>query len=217
MNIIDIIIILVIGLSIFLGYKKGLLRSLYSVGGYFISIFLGFILREPITDILNKTSLPAKISEAVEKKIIAYNGGNSEIQEGLKLPPAFDNILTKLKGSALSDYKADMVKQITSVIVSIIAIIIIIIIVLIISLALKKVILAARKLPIIKQVDALGGMALGLLQGVIILSLAFLVLYMFSSSDKLQGLISLVDKSKLAIFFFKKNILLILISKMKIF
>ena len=214
MNIIDLVIILTIGISIFIGYKRGFLISAFSLGSIFLSIFFGFVLRKPLISIINKTSLPSKISLGVEKKIVNFNEG---VEGSLKLPATFENLLSKFKGDILSGAQDAVVQKITSLIVTIAAILITIIIILILLFIFKKTLLAARKLPVIKQLDKLGGIALGLVQAFVALSLGFLVIYLFSSSEKLQGIVVLVEKSKLSPIFFEKNILLVLISKMKIF
>ena len=68
MNIADLVVIIVILLFGFLGYRRGLLMGIYSIGAYFIAIFLGFILRKPVVAFLNKTPLHDKVYDNVYQR-----------------------------------------------------------------------------------------------------------------------------------------------------
>ena len=72
---IDIIIIAIIGVCIFLGYKRGLIGVIFKILSFFIAVIVALVLFKPVSYfVINNT----KIDEQIESSII-------EIIEGKKL------------------------------------------------------------------------------------------------------------------------------------
>lgn len=229
MNIADIIVILIIGIFAFIGYKRGLLLSIYSFGSYLIAIFLGFILRKPVSLFINSTPIPEKIHENVYNKLLEVNESKAgevtvkakDYIESLNYPSLVENFLKKnienLETERMFTSIADEISdKVTALIVSILAFLVTVIIVLIAMLVIKALIKTARKLPVIKQFDGLGGLILGTVEGLLIVCIAVLVLYLFSSREGFKPVINMVENSLIAKFFFEKNLLANLLSKLKL-
>lgn len=66
--ILDIIIILIIGLNIYLGYKKGLIEVAFNVFAFFIAIIATLILFNPISNLVIQNT---EIDENIKKSIIS--------------------------------------------------------------------------------------------------------------------------------------------------
>ena len=72
--ILDLILIAIFALSIFLGYKKGLIGVVFGLCAFLVSIVLTFILYIPITNaVINNTDFDEKIEE-----FIIENGTSEE-------------------------------------------------------------------------------------------------------------------------------------------
>lgn len=103
MNIADIVVIVVILLFAFLGYRRGLLMGIYSIGAYFIAIFIGFLLRKPVVAFIYKTPLPDKVYNNVYARLVEHNvskgqealANTEDYIESLKLPSLIENFLKK--------------------------------------------------------------------------------------------------------------------------
>ncbi|MGI6530015.1 MAG: CvpA family protein [Clostridia bacterium] len=228
MNIADIVVIVVILLFAFLGYRRGLLMGIYSIGAYFIAIFIGFLLRKPVVAFIYKTPLPDKVYNNVYARLVEHNvskgqealANTEDYIESLKLPSLIENFLKKniQTGEGAFEALAESISdKVTAFIVSVFAFLITFILVLIIMLVLKRIIKFARELPVIKQVDSVGGVLLGVLEGILIVSVVLLFIYMFSSRESLAPLVQKIEESAIAKLFFEKNFLANIISKLKIF
>lgn len=74
--IIDLLIIAIVGLSIWMGYKKGLTKSLLKIFNFFIALIISIILFNPISDIvINNT----EVDEVIQDSIISKFSNNEEI------------------------------------------------------------------------------------------------------------------------------------------
>lgn len=229
MNIADIIVILIIGVFAFIGYKRGLLLSIYSFGSYLIAFFLGFILRKPVSSFLASTSIPDRIHENVYNKLLEMNESKAgeltvkakDYIEGLNYPAHIENFLKRnvedIETERLFTQIADEIStKVTSLIVSILAFLIVVIIVLIAMLVIKMLIKTARKLPVIKQVDSVGGLLIGIVEGFLLIAVVILVIYMFSSRESFKPVINIIEDSLIANFLFEKNWLATILSKLKL-
>lgn len=56
MFIVDIVLVAILALAGFLGYKKGLVNTIFSVVAFFISIILSFILYTPVANFINNNT-----------------------------------------------------------------------------------------------------------------------------------------------------------------
>ncbi len=76
----DIIVILVMALTIFLGYKRGLIGVAVKLLGFVISLVIALIFYTPVSDyIINNTDIVANLEEVIESKI--YSGDEEESTE----------------------------------------------------------------------------------------------------------------------------------------
>ena len=73
--IVDIILIAIIILNIFIGYKKGLIKVVFNIFAFFIAIVVSLILFKPVSNIIiNNTEIDDKIRE----KILSVNNYDEE-------------------------------------------------------------------------------------------------------------------------------------------
>ena len=74
--IVDILIVLIIGLCIFAGYKKGLMKVLFKIVSFILALIIALILHGPISNfIINNTN----IDENLETLIINNIDPNNEV------------------------------------------------------------------------------------------------------------------------------------------
>lgn len=91
----DLLIIGIIGLSTFIGYKQGLVKALIKIFSFVIAIVISLILYKPVSNIVIKnTSIDDNIKNAIIEKILP--DGVEEDQEII----IEDNITNKIKGEA---------------------------------------------------------------------------------------------------------------------
>lgn len=188
--IIDIVIIAIILLCIYGGYKKGLIGMAFSIVSFIAALIIAFILFTPVsTFVINnmefddniKTSIVNKFTE--EQKVEASTEGNNEENSISYITNYINNQLTETKDKTVEIVATEIselcVKGIVFIALFIVARI---------GLAFFKMIANfISKLPLINQVNKLGGIIFGLLKGLIItygvLAILLLVSPLFNGSQ----------------------------------
>ena len=164
--IVDIILIALIALSIFLGYKKGLASLAIKLCAFVIAILITFILYRPIANLfINTTS----IDESIENTI--YNKVTEMIQKD-----ETNELTSDLIESAKQGMLEQSARELAINIVyggTIIILFIIVRIALILVSALANLV---AKLPIIKQANEVGGAIYGLLRAIVIIYAILLII-----------------------------------------
>ena len=146
--VVDIIIIAILALSIFLGYKKGLIELGIKAVAVIIAIVGTLILYRPITNIIvNTTSLDENIEQAIMEK------SGSIVGDGTTENAIEDGIVSEIQNQMLPNAAHELSLNIIRAGVMLILYIVI-------KIALKFVTALANliaKLPILDQFNKLGG------------------------------------------------------------
>lgn len=149
--VIDLIVIGIILLCTFIGYKQGLVKAAIKILSFFIAIIISLALYKPVSSIIIKnTQIDDNIKNAIVQKIIPE--GMEETQE-VKLS---DDIVTKLVGGATSTI-TEIAEAFS---IKIIEVTVLIILFIVIKIALKFVLLLTNiitKIPLIKQANEIRG------------------------------------------------------------
>lgn len=91
----DLLIIGIVGVSTFIGYKQGLVKALIKIFSFVIAIVISLALYKPVSNIIIKnTAIDDNIKNAIIEKILPE--GADKNQEVI----IEDNIVNKIKGEA---------------------------------------------------------------------------------------------------------------------
>jgi len=221
MNIADFIVIGIIIIAGIIGLFKGLINTLYKLVTYILAIYLSFTLAKPISTWFYGTSIYIKIQEGITN-FISKLGLNFENLENLSP----ENISNAIKGMPLPDSVNQSVAEtissiggsahtmLESFVMTITNLIILVLCGLILFLVLKvlfslfgHVIKGITQIPIIKQLDKVGGSILGSIIGIVIVFVLGIVLTFFVSNESLQPVFVVVNNSMFAHYFYNSNIL----------
>jgi len=217
MNIIvDLIILGIVALCVFLGYKKGLVGVVLKILSFLIAIVISFILFKPVSLlVINYTPLDEKIETYIYQTIagesIENTDPNVEMQLDVSNVPQFmANNITNIVEKASDDAKINVAQLVSnSLAVNIVQLIVLLSLFAISRILLLLVKTASDKLtelPIIKQFDKTGGIIYGLLQGLLVV---FVVLAIISFIQ-IPILLSFVQSSFVGSILFNNNILLMI-------
>lgn len=224
MNWLVIIVLLIIVLNVYIGRKMGLIKILFSMLSMLISILLTIIINPYVQNVAyNNKMIYEKIYNAVdtaiESKEASEIGGKTNNKEEyikkLKIPA---NISRAIKeddsGSKVTKkFKQYVNEYITKIIIDTISFIITFLIVFILVWALSKGLNIVSKLPVINTLNKAGGMIIGLIQGIIIIYLLFVIITVFNTTETGETILKLIDESVFLSFIYNKNYLLELIVK----
>ncbi len=157
--IIDLLIVAIIVLSTWIGYKKGLTKSLLKIFNFFIAIIISIILFNPIANIIINNT---QVDEFLQESIISKFNYNEEIIEEKEnnMPAIFSNYIKTEIDNTVNETKENIIKesarQISISIINVGVVIIIFLITRVILIFIKGIADIITKLPVIKQFDKLG-------------------------------------------------------------
>ena len=204
---IDVIIILVILLCTFIGYKRGLIRVITSLLSFIIALVLAVIIYKPVSNIIiNNTNI--------------YNNIQSGIYENIKdedIKESDNGIISFAKNyiySEAKDITLEMISEsVAQIVIDVITFIIILIITRIILIFVSVVFSSIASLPIIKQFNKAGGLIYGFLQGIIInyIIFALILLIVQISNVNTDFINNSINKSKIGNILYNENIIINLI------
>ena len=168
--IIDLIIVLIMLLFIFLGYKRGLVKVAFKLCTFFIAIIVAFVFYKPVAKlVIANTNIDETIETAITRKILPE--GATETQE-VDLSQDLPSII--LKNS--SDTVQSISKSFTNTIIETACLLLIFIIVKIVLKFVTALADLIAKLPILKQFNKLGGTLYGIIEGLFIVFLGFAII-----------------------------------------
>lgn len=213
----DLIIIAIILLSTFLGYKKGLIGVAFKIVSFIIAIIITLILYKPVSNIIiEKTSW----DDAIETKIYNTIAGTN-VEEGQKiskeetdLPGVVVNYINDGIETTLKETKQNVAevvsKNLTQSVIQIITMIALFIITRIVLIFAKVILEAVAELPLIKQFNETGGIIYGILRGLImifaLLAVASFILPMINQT----AILSSIEQSFITKFLYNHNVILML-------
>lgn len=170
---IDIILVLIVALSAFLGYKKGLVELGAKLFAGIIAIVITLIIYKPVGNIVIKnTSIDEKIENTILEKTTNVIDENSKISDNKYIQDASDNAVSQVKEEVLPEQARNIAVNVVYVATALILFIVSkIVLSIVISLA-----NAIASLPILKQFNEIGGFLYGLVRGAIISLVLILVI-----------------------------------------
>ena len=207
--IIDIIIIAVIALCTFIGYKKGLIKVAVNILGFFIALIIAFVLYNPVASfIINNT----QIDETIEQKIIASFSQENKTEEEQKEVENNSQIITDYINGYIEEYKNQGItyaaKNVSIIMVKIGSGLVVFLISKFILLFLKLFADAIANLPIIKQFNKAGGTIYGILEGFLIVYVVLGIISIASPMISDSKIITDIQNSYIGNTMYDNNIVL---------
>ncbi len=209
--IVDLIIIAVVLLFIFLGYKKGLTGSLIKLLSFIIAIVVAFVLYKPVANAVIENTV---IDDNIRTTLRATLGVEDKTKNTEENVPStiMDNINKEIE-NATDEVKANVIDQTTITIVNIGSGIVIFLAVRVILVLISLFAKILTDLPVIKQVDKLGGLAYGAIEGIVIVYAVLAVISLTSVIWANNAVVTAIAKSSLGEMLYNNNIILNLLFK----
>ncbi len=220
MNWTDLIVVaVIIGFAIW-GMKTGFILSVYRLASYFISILLAIKLYPIVSKVLRETALYTNVDNAIYKSLMHQQESHEvkkvaakTVVDSLNLPGFLkDSVLGKVTNSTeLMDVSWIVHKishELAGVVMDIISLILLYILVRVILIFARFILKGISKLPVFKQIDKVGGLILGGVEGLLTVYIIFAILTLFRTSDQLKGFFDAVSTSAVANFFYQHNFII---------
>ena len=195
---VDLIIIAIVLLSTFLAYKKGLMKLAIQLFSFIIAIVITFLLYLPISNlIINVTGIDEMIENAIYEKANDIMVKDEESNE----------LANQIIDTAKNEMLPETAKTLS---INIVRGGVIIILFIGIKIALRFVTALAdliAKLPIIEQINQLGGLIYGILRGIIIVYVCLLISSVSGQIIPNNQINQGIDKSYIGKVMYQNNIL----------
>lgn len=195
--IVDLVIIFLILLSTFLGYKKGLIALGIQLIAFVVSLTITFILYKPIGNlIINATSIDEKLQQTIEVELSNFLSENNEnVTENILIENVEEGMLPETS------------KVLAINIIYIVTMLVLFIISRICLLLIKSMSDFITKLPIIKQCNKIGGTLYGLLRGFVVCYVVLMIINLIIIFNPKSFFMDIIDKSYLSKSLISYNIL----------
>ena len=166
--IIDIILIAIIVLSAFLGYKKGLVKLGAKLFAGIIAIIITIVMYKPVSGmIINNTTIDEKIENAIIQNTTNFINENDKMQNG---------ITEHVEKNVLPEQAENLSKNVVYVIT---ALVLFIVVKIILSIIISLMDFVAN-LPILKQFNEIGGIIYGIVRGTLIVCICVLLIGVYT-------------------------------------
>lgn len=220
MNWTDFVVVAIIGLSMFIGYKLGLLSSLFRFAGFIASIICAQLFHKPIADLLmRQMEFRTKIQEAVAKFLSSIAGNQMDEAGVSSLIKGMSPEMAKIWESA-SEKGTEAIHllaaQITQSFMYALSFIILIFFFRILFRLLQSLLVHVNGIPIVGTMNKVLGMIVGGIQGIVVVMLLIFVANAFRQFAIPGEFMTGVENSAIAIHFVDFNFIFKIIDFIKI-
>lgn len=223
MSWLDIVVIGIIGLNAFISYQRGLIKTLFKFVSLIISVMVTMYVYPYVSQFLiHNTGVYGSIKDWIigllklegAAETAQTTGDQMNFISGLQIPEAFKHILVTNNNSEIynlldvnniGDYIGGMIATLIINIIAFLGVFIIVSILMRVVISLADLV---SKLPVLNQINKLGGLVIGAIIGVIVVWLLGLVLSMVSANPSVAKVYETLEVSKVANFFYDNNLLM---------
>lgn len=222
MNWIDFVVIGIIAAFAVIGYSRGFVLSVFKVASFFVSALLSILAYPYVSKFLITTmhldkTMKGIITENLNKVItpeqLAKPNPVTDIVYSWSLPKPIEEMVMNGVTVQAGQMKQGVVEAISAslsaAVVNIISIVLVFAIVSIALIFAKTIIQGIASLPVFAQINHVGGLAFGIIEGLIIIYLGFAVITVFSASKDMQNIFSAINSSLIAKQLYANNLLLL--------
>lgn len=212
--VLDIILAALILISFIIGYKKGLVKSVWKIAALAITIVLVIALKNPVVSFLSGTTMADNINAKISETVHIPSGGGVDISDSLNLPDFLKvevNSGIESAQGAVSSVNDAVAASLTTLFLTIITCVALFIIIRLILMAVYMIINGITEAPVIKGVNKFSGGLLGAVNMVFIIFLLLALVSLFAPAD--SQMYEMIDKTYIVKYFYNYNILLQLFMK----
>lgn len=233
-NVMDIIVIVIILLSVYFGYKKGFVKSAINLLSFFVAIALAVTFYKPLAVILTENTT---IDDWIIGGIISSSEKDNSIDNAKELTSGDDtqpikqtteyeeqeklnlvsDVFSELPAVITQNFNIEEIKnnakeeiayQASELIMNLLSLIIIYVIVKITLLVAMIVLNGIMQIPVLKQLNEILGMAFGAIIGFTQVYIAFAVITFISSVCDIAVVIEMIKVSSFASVLFENNVII---------
>ena len=207
---IDLVVIGIIAICIFSGYKKGLIGVLFTILSFQIALIIAFVLYKPISNaIIANTQIDETIQNAIMEKVL-----KNKTEENIT--PEQANNTSQIVIDYINSYTNEIkntgteivAKNLAETTIGIVVFILLLIISRIILYFFKAIFNIIAKIPIIKQVNKLGGIVYGVIKGLLIIYIILAITSLLATMLSDLEICKAINNSFITGYMYNNNLIL---------
>ena len=209
--VVDLIIVVILAGCIITGIKKGLTGSIIKLVSFIVALVLAFMLYKPVATAITKNT---QIDENIQNTIIqTFSKEKEETPEDSSQEQNINSKIENETTDARNKIVEETAKTTTTTIINIgsgiIVFIVARILLVIVSLFAKTI----TNLPIISQIDKIGGLAYGAVEGMLVIYIVLGLISLTSLIWANNAVVTAVTKSTIGSILYNNNIILNILLK----
>lgn len=214
MNWILIVVLAILIGNALVGLRVGFIKTVFSLVSMVIALILTIWISPNVNDMLkNNDKFYHMINDRVEKMLSlqeekAASTEDEQYIEGLPIPKSWKKTLIENKKDATDNLKGYIAEYVTGVIINALAFILTFVAALIVLWALCFALNIVSKLPLLNQINKLAGLAAGLVHGLVLVWLLFILLTVFGSAKFGQEAFVMIEDNAFLSLIYNNNLLL---------
>lgn len=207
--ILDIVLLVILLLSLFFGYKKGLIGVAFNFCAFLVALVVTWILYAPITNIvINNTEIDDGIKNAIiEKGVIKTQENDVKEDENIVNKYVQQYVTTPITNTT-NDVIEETAKVVSEKVVAIGVAIVLFIVVRIALILLKFVAEIIAKLPVIKQFNKAGGLIYGAIRGMFLIYIILAIMFFVMSINNSGMIANMINSSVISKVLYENNLIL---------
>lgn len=220
MNIMLLIIVIILAVNTLIGLKVGFIKTVFSLFSMLLAITLTTWISPLVNDFMRGND---KIYNTITSKVDQFLSmddeevkSNEEIEtiEGLRLPQSLKDSLIEnnnkeiYKALAIDNFKDYINNYLAGVIINALSFVITFFVIMAFLWALCIALDLISKLPLLNGVNKTAGLLAGLLHGLVIVWVFFLIITVFGGTKIGQQALEMIGESEILSFIYNNNLLL---------
>lgn len=213
----DVAVVAIFAFCVIFAYKRGFMKSSYTIISLIATIALVFVFRAPFEEFIEQSALGQNIRKNITLQVgktaeeQAEGADTAEVSESMGFPKFLQDSIQKQAGAA-ADSAADFVnsvsQSVTTSIIQLIAVVLLFVIIRIAVFIVLKVLDALFKLPVLNFVNKTAGILVGILNALLLIYIISAAILLFAPVDKLTQVQDAMEHTYIAHYFYDNNILM---------
>lgn len=220
MNWILVAVIGIVAVLGWLGLKKGLIKMVFSLVSTIVALLVAMLFSPVVAGMMKNNEavvgffdekISAIVDFSTEEAVEETESKQSSLIEALPLPETFkesileNNTAENYVSMQVQNFEDYVCRQITNVIINAIAFVVTLILAAIALALLCNALNLLAKLPLLRQINAIAGLAAGVAEGILLVWVLFAILTMFGGSEFGKDALSMIAENPLLDFLYKNN------------
>ena len=206
-------VVAVLGLSALYGYKKGFIHILLSMVAMLVTFVLAAVLTAPVSAMLKSVTPLYDNIESSVGELVTENSININSIEKLGLPSFVEDKIVEESADVVGSINEYIITTVSETLLKALTFFVLIIVIYIIVRIVIVVFDFVSKLPVINSINKVGGLAVGLIHGLLIVWIGCLVVTAFGDKAWAQEALTQINDNQMLTFIYNNNPIVYIISK----